>query len=222
MTDFKVNKPDDFIKFVSEDFFAKEGFELDKYKGNEVVWRKGMGLMTSPQFMKLAYQNGNVHLEAWMPKFALPGIYFGETGITGAYGWAVKSALKNRVDTLIGLLNQDVNIPGYNAPAVQGAQGGQAAAQAVQTAPVTIPVAVHDPKGKATLSLVMGLVGLVAWLIPLAGFICGIVGITSGVVGRKSSSKGKATAGLVLSILSIVFTVGNWLLGILFAAAGML
>lgn len=44
IADYQSGKPDDFIKFVSEDFFAKEGFRQVNYKG-ETVWKKGVGFL---------------------------------------------------------------------------------------------------------------------------------------------------------------------------------
>lgn len=226
MIDLPVNQPEEFVRFVSQDFFAKEGFELSRYK-QETVWRKGMGLLTCPQFMKVEYRGGVVHLEAWMSQFALPGIYLGEMGVTGVWGWAVKQTLKSRVDTLIGLLSQQVPVPQAAAAAAPGApapaagQAPAASAPAVPAAQQPIPVAVHDPRGKATASLVLGIVGLLAWLSPMLGTVIGIIGIVMGTMGRKSTARGRATAGLVLSILTVVASVGNFILSVYLMFSGI-
>ncbi len=54
-------------------------------------------------------------------------------------------------------------------------------------------IKLHDPTGKATAALVLGLVGLIAWIIPLVGIIVTIIGITMAISGMKSSKKGIAT-----------------------------
>lgn len=224
VTDLPVNQPEEFVRFVSQDFFAKEGFELSRYK-KETVWRKGMGLLTCPQFMKVEYRSGVVHLEAWMSQFALPGIYLGEMGVTGAWGWAVKQTLKSRVDTLIGLLSQQAPVPQAAAAAATDAPAaGQAPAASISAAPTAqqpIPVAVHDPRGKATASLVLGIVGLLAWLSPMLGTVIGIIGIVMGTMGRKSTARGRATAGLVMSILTVVASVGNFILSVYLMFSGI-
>lgn len=222
MIDLPVNQPEEFVRFVSQDFFAKEGFELSRYK-QETVWRKGMGLLTCPQFMKVEYRGGVVHLEAWMSQFALPGIYLGEMGVTGAWGWAVKQTLKSRVDALIRLLSQQAPTPQAAAtvPEAPASAAGQAPAASAPEAQQPIPVAVHDPRGKATASLVLGIVGLLAWLSPMLGTVIGVIGIVMGTMGRKSTARGRATAGLVLSILTVVASAGNFILSVYLMFSGI-
>ena len=123
VADFMVNQSEAFVGYILTDFFRKEGFELTDYQG-ERVWKKGMGLLTAPQFMKISYQAGHVHLEAWLKFAILPGVYCGEMGLEGFFGFAVKEQLKSRVYTLIQLLQQQpagqpVPPPAFQAPAGQ-------------------------------------------------------------------------------------------------------
>ncbi len=76
--------------------------------------------------------------------------------------------------------------------------------------------------GKATASLVLGIIGLVAWIFPLIGFPVTIVGLIMGVNGRKSEKKGIATAGLVLSIITLVACAINSFLGAYLGVTGQL
>lgn len=69
------------------------------------------------------------------------------------------------------------------------------------------PIRLYDPVKKANASLVLGLVGILAWLLPTVGIIICCIGIVTGVTGMKSSQKGRATAGFVLSIIFLVFSV---------------
>ncbi|MCU6761239.1 Uncharacterised protein [uncultured Roseburia sp.] len=67
----------------------------------------------------------------------------------------------------------------------------------------------------AIIALVLGLVGIIAWLIPLFGYPVTIIAIVFGVKGRKIDfQKGMATAGLVLGIIFLVFSVLNSIAGI--------
>ena len=86
IADYQSGKPDDFIKFVSEDFFAKEGFRQVSYKG-ETVWKKGVGFLTAPSYIILRSSQGNIHLEAWIKSF-------GEHGLDGFYGAVPKRRSK--------------------------------------------------------------------------------------------------------------------------------
>lgn len=234
--DYTIGKPDDFIQFISNDFFAKEGFRLIDYKG-EQVWKKGTGMLVAPSYIKLQYGQGIIHIEAWIKSF-------GEHSLDGAYGALPKSQLRGRVESLVQLLNQplpnqapvaqpvmagasgpDLSQPGGAQPAysqqpiVEGPDGS--IVNAVDPSipapppPAPVPVAVHNPTGQATLALVMGIIALVGWiLMALASIVTGIVGICAAVSGRKSTSRGMATAGMVMSIIGLVLGVATWLLNI--------
>lgn len=110
IVDMNTGKPDDFIRFVSEDYFVKEGFKQELRDG-EVIWRKGSGWLTAPQFIKLLYQNGQVHLEAWLKYPVLPGVFVGEMGVTGFFAAIPKGMLKSSVDTLVALFYQQPAVP---------------------------------------------------------------------------------------------------------------
>lgn len=79
--------------------------------------------------------------------------------------------------------------------------------------------AIHDDSfrparnGHALASLILGLISIIAWIIPLFGIPIAIIGIIMGVMGRKSSKKGMATAGLVLSIIFLLASIANAGLG---------
>lgn len=70
-----------------------------------------------------------------------------------------------------------------------------------------------DNKGAAVASLVLGLVGLIAWLFPLAGFPVTIVGLIMGIVGQKSTKRGMATAGVIISMVGFIATIINSAIG---------
>jgi hypothetical protein len=74
--------------------------------------------------------------------------------------------------------------------------------------------------GKATASLVLGLISTVAWIIPLIGLPTTITGLVLGIKGLGPQRSGKAIAGIVLSILFLVITVLNAAWGAMLAANG--
>lgn len=203
--DYTIGKPDDFIQFVSNDFFAKEGFRLVNYKG-EQVWKKGTGFLTAPSFIKFSYGNGVIHIEAWIKNW-------GEQPLDDGFIAAIpKSAHKTRVNTLISLLNQPTAVPN-GEPAPDGSTPAAAAA------PQPTPVAVHNPTGSATTALITGLVSLLIGIwIPLVGVICGGVAIASGRTGRTSTKKGMATAGLVTGIIGLVLSILMWIANVILTA----
>lgn len=208
VTDFVINQPDEFVKFILEDFFSKEDFKYTEFKG-EYVWKKGIGFLAAPQFIKVDYGNGKIHIEAW-----LKGVLGGEMGLTGAYALIPKKMLKDTVDSLIRLLQQPVSHPENSTGANQGQAVSPSGLEGNTSSKQSIPVATHDPTSKATLALVMGVLSIVGLAIPLLGVIFGVAGINAAKQGMKSSAKGKATAGMVLSILFLVISIINWILGI--------
>jgi len=76
--------------------------------------------------------------------------------------------------------------------------------------------------GKATASLVLGLIAIVAWFIPLIGLPVTIAGLVLGIKGLGPQRRGKAIAGIVLSTIFLVITVLNAALGAYLAATGQM
>lgn len=144
-----------------------------------------------------------MHLEAWIKSF-------GEHGVTGFYGALPKSELNSRVQTLVQLLSQE--IPATQAPIPTGATAADSFAKESPT-PAPVPVAVHNPTNKATISLVTGILSILTSLfIPLIGVILGIIAISTGRVGKQSTAKGLASAGFVTGIIGLVIGAAIWIL----------
>lgn len=66
---------------------------------------------------------------------------------------------------------------------------------------------------KAMIGFVLGLISIIAWFIPLFGFPVTICGIVFSSMGMNSNNKGKAVAGLTLSIIFLVVTFINSVAG---------
>ncbi|MCL2363094.1 MAG: DUF4190 domain-containing protein [Defluviitaleaceae bacterium] len=68
-------------------------------------------------------------------------------------------------------------------------------------------------EGKATASLVLGIIGLVAWFLPIVGLPVTITGLVLGIKGRNSYNRKLATVGVVLSSIGLTASVINAALG---------
>jgi hypothetical protein len=68
-------------------------------------------------------------------------------------------------------------------------------------------------RSAAKISLILGLIGLVAWFIPLAGLPVTICGLVYGIKGLRSTQRGMAIAGVILSSICLVITLANAALG---------
>ena len=81
------------------DYMTKEGFQLVDYKGTK-LWKKGVGVLTAPQYLSISYGPDFVRIEAFIRYALLPGVYVGEMGISGGFGAIPKSMLKSRVQQI--------------------------------------------------------------------------------------------------------------------------
>lgn len=81
---------------------------LFRKTGNS-IGKKGVGLLTAPQFLKLSVNNdGSYVLEAWIKFAILPGVYVGEMGTKGFVGALPKQLLKERVDKTLMAMQANV------------------------------------------------------------------------------------------------------------------
>jgi hypothetical protein len=83
-------------------------------------------------------------------------------------------------------------------------------------------VPVNDKPGLGIASLVVGIVGLCpsALFFPCSGLF-GIVGVILGLLGLKSSKKGLAIAGIILSALAILWAIIATILSIMGVSSGV-
>jgi hypothetical protein len=88
---------------IVNEYMQSEGLKYVDERG-EMVWRKGVGALTTPQFIKADVSaDGVVSIQAWMAGAALiPGVWGGEIDpFDGSpYGFAIKAALKKRINEL--------------------------------------------------------------------------------------------------------------------------
>jgi hypothetical protein len=103
--DLETKKPAADVKRIIQEFMRAEGFAPVIFN-QEPVWKRGMGILTGPQFLRTEVTDGKVHLEAWIKFALLPGVYVGEMGITGFFGYALKAVLRKRVTNLQKLITE--------------------------------------------------------------------------------------------------------------------
>ena len=103
------------VNALLQNFTQAEGFSYEEYKG-EMVYKKGEGIVTAPQFIKVLIAEGTVHIEAWLKYALLPGVFCGELGLDGFMMAVPKSLLRNRVDKLISSITYTVAQQPVEAP----------------------------------------------------------------------------------------------------------
>ncbi len=101
--DITTTKPPADVERDVSGYLTKEGFKRVTYSGEE-VWKKGLGLISGPQYITATPVDGHVHLEAWMKFAVLPGLYVGEAGTKGVLGGLPKRKLRERVEHIEEIL----------------------------------------------------------------------------------------------------------------------
>ena len=74
--DLVLNKPEDFVQFVMNDFLQKNRFEPADYNG-EAVYRAGDRMVEGHKYLKWSYTGGVFQVEAWLKAVS------GEMGLDG-------------------------------------------------------------------------------------------------------------------------------------------
>ncbi len=82
------------------------------------------------------------------------------------------------------------------------------------------PAATPPAKDRATASMVLGIIGMVAWFIPIIGLPIQIVGLVFGIKSLKFPKHSQAAAGIVLCIIGLVFSIANASIGAYLGATG--
>lgn len=208
--DVVLNKPDDFVFFIMNDFLQKNGFVMSDWKG-EMAYRVGDPMFEGYKYLKWSYVNGVFHLEAWMK-----GTFGGEWDLEGFVGAAQKGPYKKNLQMLIAALQQP--LPQQQMAASAQPSGTQAGAPNMGgPVPTVVPVQTVDNHNAAVVSLVLGILSIVFCCIPLLGLILGVLGLTQARMGQGSSKAGLATAGKICSIIGLIFAVCMYIFNIFFS-----
>jgi len=74
-----------------------------------------------------------------------------------------------------------------------------------------VPVAGSSPgEGKAIAALVLSVLSIPGALLVITGLIFGILGLVFGTLSRKSTKKGLAISGIIISIIGILLSMAMW------------
>ncbi len=200
--DLVLNKPDDFVQFMMNDFLRKNSFVMSDWKG-EPAYRTGDAMMEGYKYLKWNYSGGIFHLEAWMK-----GTFGGEWNLDGFVGTLQKKPYKASLEQLFAALNQPIPMNQTGAPE--------------QMSPMqnVVPVQTVDNSSAATMGLVFGIFSLIfAFLIPLVSILLACLGFSRARMGAGSSKAGLAKAGKILCIIGIIAAIVMWGLNILTLSA---
>ena len=98
------NKTENEIKNLVEPFLMQNSFSRLLYNNIEEVWRKGTGMMTAMQYIKLKYEENTLILSAWIQDGVGNVIGGKERDLSGITGVIPKKSLKKTIEQIRQLL----------------------------------------------------------------------------------------------------------------------
>ncbi len=136
---------------------------------------------------------------------SLPGIWLPLAGIVvlhGAYDFGLSSgSVSYAIGSLLVTLGVSI---GFFVAYLRAAENDQARGWSV-------PGYWGSGGTKALLALLLGLAGIISALfIALIGLVLGVAGLVMGTMSRSDAKRGLSTAGLVLSSVAILASLGVW------------
>ena len=160
--DVTLNKQENFVEFVVNDYLQKNKFSMSDWKG-EPAYRAGDAMMEGFKFLKWSYQNGVLHVEAW-----LKGSFGGEWNLEGFVGCMQKKPYKESLEQLFTVLQQDIP---------EGEEN-------ILENTISVPVQTVDNTGAANQALLFGILSVVlAFIIPLFGILLACLGYARARMG---------------------------------------
>lgn len=230
-----LNKPDDFVYFIINDYLQKNQFIMSDWKG-EPAYQSGNVLTDGLRYLKWSYTDGFLHLEAW-----IKGNFGEEWDLNGFVGCLMKKPYRESLEELLRILQQEIpnlqssygtqGFPGTAGqegpvyrPGMQGgpqntfSEGGMSFHQGEKQ---VIPVQTVDNHKAATNALIMGILSLVFCWIPIAAIVLGCLGLSRARLGAGSSKSSSAAAGRICSIIGICLGCLLWILNFLITIVNM-
>ena len=177
--DLVLNKPEYFVTFIMNDYLQKNQFVVSEWKG-EPAYRTGDALIEGYKYLKWSYENGTLHLEAWMKST------FGkEMGLDGFVGALQKKPYREGLEQLFHVLEQ------------------------AKSQPVQVKTVDNSGAATMALVFGILAFGI-SFLSPLISIILAILGYSRARIGMQSALKGRAKAGRNFCIVAIVLSIILW------------
>lgn len=104
-----------------EQYLASEGYKPYFDKGVQ-VYKYGVGALTGPKFFQITYLPNIIRIEGWIKFAVVPGVYCGESELSGFYGSIPKAGAKKVLDQLERMLLSVGAVPILPAPYAQQPQ----------------------------------------------------------------------------------------------------
>ena len=83
-----------------EQILTTKGYHIQNYGYGELVWKKGMGIMTAMHYIKVEYYPTEIHLYGWVQS-GIGDAGFGEMDLTGFVGCIPKKAVLKVMEQIL-------------------------------------------------------------------------------------------------------------------------
>lgn len=229
--DAGINQPFDVVSMVMEDYIYHNRFFRGDWEGEPVYQcTDGHG---KTRYLKWNYASGILHMEAW-----LKSPFGNEMNLNALGAGRSGKEYKESIDRLTqNLRNHTGNIhtgsigqdPLHHQPSgqyttqPQQPTGGMPSTVSPSSVPVVVrPSCEYGAPVNSSSGMILGILGLVfAFFIPLFGIIFSVIGLRKCRTGSVSEGsvrtvKGLSIAGIIISIVMIIFSVlFEWFYGIM-------
>jgi hypothetical protein len=91
-TILKTSLSPETAKSIATGILEENGYKFVSFR-NEKVWRNNL-IFLFPQLFNVVAENGNLVVESWSASFIIPGIYFGQSGLSSIWNFFVKFSMK--------------------------------------------------------------------------------------------------------------------------------
>ena len=81
----------------TDSIFMSNGYKQKTLRSGEVVWKKGIGLLTAMKFAKVEYYEEKMIIYGWV-SMGIGSVHVGEMNLEGAFGIIPKRSLKDVLD----------------------------------------------------------------------------------------------------------------------------
>jgi hypothetical protein len=111
-TILKTNLPPETAKSIATGILEENGYKFVSFR-NQKVWRNNL-IFIFPRLFNVAAENGNLVIESWASSFIIPGIYFGESGLSSIWNFLPKLSMKSVLSEIAdAVLAKDAKPKGY-------------------------------------------------------------------------------------------------------------
>ncbi len=218
----ELNMDAQIVYSIINEYLEKQLFKPIVIK-KENVWQSKPISLSTPRCFGYTYTNGTLVIEAWIRDVLIPGIYMGESRLTGVSNILLKNEYSHQIKKLIDMLyeikgkdeytfNPDeykTNAPMEDDEAISNNTSSNSAYKNIPQSNNTVKNNNKSPEGRASNGTIISIIALVVSIISFSAIgevfalIIGCVGIKYCKIGLESETKrGTAKGGIIIGIIA--------------------